>query len=91
MVAIIGFQYRALLVALFAGLSFCWFDAARAEDGAPLPGYVIKTFGKPPAVPKGPLSVDLQAAVKAAFIDSSTQSDLGTRSDAGPGRNCQLE
>jgi hypothetical protein len=77
MAAIIGFQYRALLVALFAGLSLCWFDAARAEDGAPLPDYVIKTFGKPPAVPKGPLSGDLQAAVKAAFIDSSTQSTWG--------------
>ena len=39
-----------------------------------LPAYVIEKFGKPPAIPDGPYSKDLAAAVKTTFIDSTTQS-----------------
>lgn len=34
---------------------------------------MIEKFGKPPAVPTGPLSGDVQSAVKAAFVDGMTQ------------------
>ncbi|MEM8975900.1 MAG: DUF3179 domain-containing (seleno)protein [Pseudomonadota bacterium] len=52
-------------------------SVGRVEAEAPLPDYVIKKFGKPPTVPKGALSKELQTAVKAAFIDSTTQSTWG--------------
>ncbi|MEM6663520.1 MAG: DUF3179 domain-containing (seleno)protein [Pseudomonadota bacterium] len=43
----------------------------------PLPAYVIEQFGTPPAIPEGPLPDSLQKAVRAAFIDSMTQSAWG--------------
>ena len=68
---------RIFLIASLVTLSLFWFDALRAQEAAPLPDYVIKKFGKPPAVPEGPLSKELQSAVKVAFIDSMTQSTWG--------------
>jgi len=52
-------------------------DALRAQEAAPLPDYVIEQFGKPPPVPNGPLSEELQAAVQLAFVDSMVQSSWG--------------
>ncbi|MEM9286366.1 MAG: DUF3179 domain-containing (seleno)protein [Pseudomonadota bacterium] len=40
--------------------------AAHAET---LPDYVLEEFGAPPAVPSGPLSEELRAAVQVAFVD----------------------
>ena len=58
-------------------------EAVRAKEAAALPEYVIKQFGKPPAVPTGPLSVEIKAAIDTAFIKSVQQSDwLEEQSDA---------
>ncbi len=73
----IGSKPRSLLVAALATFSLFWSDALRAQETKPLPSYVIQQFGTPPAVPQGPLSRELQAAVKTAFIDSMTQSTWG--------------
>lgn len=72
-----SFQSRIFLLAFLVTLSLLWFDAARAEGAAPLPDYVIKKFGKPPAIPKGPLSKELQSSVQVAFVDSAKQSTWG--------------
>ena len=47
-------------------------QAAHAEDSSKkeLPQYIIDQFGEPPAIPEGPLSPELEQAVKTAFIDS---------------------
>ena len=74
MVSAIGSKSRIFSIALLATLALFWTDTLRAMEAKPLPDYVIKKFGKPPAVPEGPLSKSLKAAVKAAFIDSMTQS-----------------
>ncbi|MEL6169182.1 MAG: DUF3179 domain-containing (seleno)protein [Pseudomonadota bacterium] len=34
-----------------------------------LPDYVIEEFGAPPAIPEGPLSPELESAVRTAFVD----------------------
>ncbi|MEP0089271.1 MAG: DUF3179 domain-containing (seleno)protein [Paracoccaceae bacterium] len=41
-----------------------------AQSGEPLPDYVVEQFGQPPAVPEGPLSPQMQFAVRVAFVDS---------------------
>ncbi len=46
--------------------------AAQAQD--PLPDYVIEQFGTPPAIPQGPLSDDLLAAVGTIVAHSLEQS-----------------
>ncbi len=68
---------RFLLIVSLVTLPLFWGDALRAQEAAPLPDYVIEQFGKPPVVPEGPLSADLQAAVQVAFVDSVTQSTWG--------------
>ncbi|MEO9827722.1 MAG: DUF3179 domain-containing (seleno)protein [Paracoccaceae bacterium] len=67
-------QSRIYLIASFLTLSLFWFDSLKAREAPQLPDYVIEKFGKPPAVPEGPLSEKLQSAVKVAFIDSAKQS-----------------
>ena len=69
-----NFQYRIFFIASLVTLSLFWCDALRAQEKVSLPDYVIKEFGKPPAVPEGPLSKELQSAVTVAFIDSMAQS-----------------
>ena len=69
-----NFQYRIFFIASLVTLSLFWCDALRAQEKVSLPDYVIKEFGKPPAVPEGPLSKELQSAVTVAFIDSMEQS-----------------
>ena len=78
MTAATNSRFGTVLVASLVGaLSLIWIVPLRAQQAAPLPDYVIKKFGKPPAVPKGPLSEKLQSAVRVAFIDSMTQSSWG--------------
>ena len=80
MASAFGAQSRIILVASLVTLSQFWLDAPRAQEAAsaaPLPDYVIEAFGKPPAVPEGPLSEALQAAVQAALIDSVVQTAWG--------------
>jgi hypothetical protein len=63
----------AALTMLFA----VWGATVRAEQPKALPGYVIEQFGTPPAIPEGPLSDELKAAIQAAFVDSVTASVWG--------------
>ncbi|MEM8977624.1 MAG: DUF3179 domain-containing (seleno)protein, partial [Pseudomonadota bacterium] len=42
--------------------------------------------GSPPSIPTGPLNKELQAAVKVAFIDSSSQSAWGKEQEAAIGK-----
>ncbi|MEM8648086.1 MAG: hypothetical protein AAGF86_17300, partial [Pseudomonadota bacterium] len=72
-----GTLSRFFLFASFLALLVLPFDTARAEEAKQLPEHVIKKFGKPPAIPDGPLSKDLANAVKMAFIDSTTNSTWG--------------
>jgi Protein of unknown function (DUF3179) len=61
-------------------LSLLWSVASQAQVEqveASLPDYVIRQFGKPPAVPQGPLPEALRAAVQVAFVDSARQSTWG--------------
>ncbi len=67
------FVYAALLTTI----ALAWPQGSRAGTKAALPEYVIKQFGNPPQVPDGPLGKDLKVAVKAAFIDSVTNSKWG--------------
>jgi hypothetical protein len=77
MASAISSKSHIVIIASLVTFSLFCFDALRAQETAPLPDYVIKEFGKPPAVPQGPLSRELQSAVKVAFIDSMTQSTWG--------------
>lgn len=77
MTSAIGSKSRIFLTAPLVMLSLFWFDAVRVQAAAPLSDHVIKKFGKPPAIPEGPLSKELRSAVKVAFIDSMTHSTWG--------------
>ena len=82
MVSALLLKSRILFVALLVTLTLFWSNALRAQHATPLPDYVTAQFGQPPAVPKGPLSPQLQAAVQTAFIESMTQSTWGDEQDA---------
>ncbi|MEM6727094.1 MAG: DUF3179 domain-containing (seleno)protein [Pseudomonadota bacterium] len=47
---------------------------AQASD---LPDYVIAEYGTPPPIPEGPLSQDLQNAIRVVFVDSLANSAWG--------------
>ncbi len=68
---------RYFLLASLLALSLIWTAAPRAEDAAGLPDYVIAEFGKPPAVPDGPLSDALTAAIDTAFVASMRENNWG--------------
>lgn len=82
MVSPVSSQSRIILLAFLVTLSLFWVQALRAQEAAALPNYVIEQYGNPPAVPDGPLSEELQAAVKVAFIDSIAQRNWGTDQSA---------
>lgn len=77
MASAISSQSRILLIASLVTLSLFWIDTLRAQEAGQLPDYVIEQYGKPPAVPEGPLSKELQSAVQVAFVDSMVQSSWG--------------
>lgn len=77
MASVMSSRPRIFFSGLLVTLSLSWSDALRAQDAAPLPDYVIEKFGNPPPIPEGPLSEDLQSAVKVAFVDSMAQSSWG--------------
>lgn len=72
---------RIFIIASLVALSLVWIDALRAQEAPQLPDHVIEKFGKPPAVPKGPLSDELRSAVQVAFVDSATRSGWGSDQD----------
>ena len=69
-------RFTLVAVAIFLTLGAFSGSSLRAQD-TQLPGYVIETYGQPPAIPDGPLSEDLQAAVKVAFVDSIKEGGWG--------------
>lgn len=58
------------------GVSLLLMTSAQAQT-EPLPDYVIAEFGQPPAIPTGPLSQDLQNALRAVFDDTLENSQWG--------------
>lgn len=76
MQARIGHLVTGLVLAcsLLAGGLVTQFAQADTSSSKQLPQHVIDRFGKPPAIPEGPLSAELQQAVKTAFIDSLANS-----------------
>ena len=72
-----AFKTLASPLAFAVALSLSGAGALWAQDGAPLPDYVIAEFSAPPASPDGPLPETVQLAVKMAFVDSVTQSTWG--------------
>ena len=66
---------KVLRLAAAAFLAFA--PAAQAQSTSPLPEYVIKEFGTPPALVSGPLSPSLKRAVRTVFVDSLAQSNWG--------------
>ena len=77
MASVISSKARILLLVSLVTFSLFALDAVRAQEAAALPDHVIKEFGKPPAVPEGPLSRELQYAVETVFIESVAQSAWG--------------
>jgi len=77
MASAIGSPSRICIFVSLVTLSLFWFDALRAQEATALPDHVITEYGQPPAIPEGPLSEALQAAIQVAFIDSSAQSTWG--------------
>lgn len=61
---------RIFLFASLMTFSLFGFNALQAQERESLPDYVIEEFGKPPAVPDGPLPEALQSAIEVAFIDT---------------------
>ena len=68
---------RALAATMVVALSLLASEASQAQDAKPLAEHVISTFGERPSVPDGPLSSDLERAVRVAFVDPVTQSVWG--------------
>ena len=78
MASAIGSQSRIFLTTALMLLCLCWSGAVRAQDRAPLPDYVIETFGTPPPIPQGPLSSELRTAVDVAFVESMIEGTWGS-------------
>lgn len=77
-----GYAPRSLRQGVFGTvllmLSLVLPAAGQAQDGDPLPDYVIAQFGTPPVIPDGALSQDLTNAVRVVFIDSLARSRWDT-------------
>ena len=63
---------RSILHGLMLAAALC-LPTTLAAQSTDLPDYVVEEFGTPPTIPTGPLSPELEAAVKTAFIDSVAQ------------------
>ena len=78
MAFVVNSQFRTLFAGLILAIvSLFWVDAQRAQAGEPLSDYVIKQFGKPPAIPKGALEQSVKDAVETAFIQSLERGNWG--------------
>ena len=67
----------ALAATMAVALSLFASEASQSQDAKPLADHVVSTFGERPPVPDGPLSSDLERAVRVAFVDPVTQSVWG--------------
>ena len=70
-------SHKVLVTVFLACLMIFLSQESQAQDSKPLPAYVVEQFGSPPAVPSGPLSPELQEAVKVVFVDSMEQRSWG--------------
>ena len=77
MTLVSGFKLRSALAAPLLALSLMSPGIVQAQGGMDVSEYAIDQFGSPPAVPEGPLSETLQAAVKATFVDSMANATWG--------------
>ncbi|WP_282609993.1 DUF3179 domain-containing (seleno)protein [Pelagibius sp. Alg239-R121] len=77
MASAISSPIRVFFFASMVTLSFFWIDALRAQEAAPLPDYAVEQFGTPPAIPEGPLTEALRAAVEVAFVDAMDRGTWG--------------
>ncbi len=75
MASVFTSHVRSVLAASLMALSVMGTHSAQAEGA--VSDYVIEQFGAPPAIPDGPFSEEVAAAVKTAFVDSVTQSVWG--------------
>ncbi|MEL6548854.1 MAG: DUF3179 domain-containing (seleno)protein [Pseudomonadota bacterium] len=48
-----------------------------AGDAPALPDYIVERFGTPPAIPTGPLSPEVEDAIRVVFVDSLERSRWG--------------
>ncbi|WP_421709700.1 DUF3179 domain-containing (seleno)protein [Algihabitans sp.] len=69
---------RICLVGVLVIFASFWTDALRAQQTTALSDHVIETFGTPPPIPEGPLSEELETAVKVAFVDSMARPGWGS-------------
>ncbi|MEL6919399.1 MAG: DUF3179 domain-containing (seleno)protein [Pseudomonadota bacterium] len=69
--SLVALGLAAVSVPLVSGV-----DHAFANERA-LPAYVIEEFGQPPAVPVGPISDELQRAIRLGLINPASQSEWG--------------
>lgn len=65
------------MVAALAGLVLLSGPAPLRAEVSSLPDYVVSAYGTPPAMPKGALSAEVQAAVETAFVTSMANRSWG--------------
>jgi len=68
---------RSLLLATVAAMPLLLGSPAVAQEAGALPDYIVKEFGKPPAIPTGGYSSELEESLQVAFVDSVAQSSWG--------------
>ncbi|SCZ54642.1 DUF3179 domain-containing (seleno)protein [Epibacterium ulvae] len=68
---------RSLLLATVAAMPLLIGTPTFAQEAGALPDYIVKEFGKPPAIPTGGYSPELEEAFQVAFVDSVAQSSWG--------------
>jgi len=68
---------RSLLLATVAAMPLLIGAPTFAQEAGALPDYIVKEFGKPPAIPTGGYSPELEEAFQVAFVDSVAQSSWG--------------
>ncbi|MEM1274392.1 MAG: DUF3179 domain-containing (seleno)protein [Pseudomonadota bacterium] len=77
MKSVFGAARRALTHFVFCTAALGAFGAAQAQEAPTLPDYVIAEFGPRPDVPDGPLSPELQEAVRVAFVEPFERNGWG--------------
>ncbi|MEM7302746.1 MAG: DUF3179 domain-containing (seleno)protein [Pseudomonadota bacterium] len=70
-----GIMHRQFLLGSFVFVALLLALPAKAQEA--LPKYVIEQFGKPPAIPDGPLSKEIQSAIKIAILDTVKSGNWG--------------
>ena len=73
---------KFLLTMPLMALALLTANSLHAQQSDPLPSYVIEQFGERPAIPEGPFSEEVQAAVEIAFINSMIDSTWGIEQNA---------